>query len=132
MNKKEIRETIMLALDNHTIETPERLDKIVDAFYLLSSKEGGVTEEEIEALADKITTGIGVGQYMDKPPRVANFMLGFKYGQSHSNSVVTEISDEDAYQLLLVGCQLEADELVKEQAIEIVKKMLIKQLTKSK
>lgn len=34
--------------------------------------------KDIEQLAERITTGEGVGQYMDKPPRIANFLLGYK------------------------------------------------------
>jgi hypothetical protein len=34
--------------------------------------------EYIEQLAERITTGEGVGQFMNKPPRIANFLLGYK------------------------------------------------------
>jgi len=30
-----------------------------------------------EQLAEEITTGEGIGKYIDKPPRIANFLLGY-------------------------------------------------------
>ena len=51
------------------------------------------TDKEIEQLAELITTGEGVGQHMDKPPRIANFMLGYKACENepkqHSRGIYT-------------------------------------------
>lgn len=45
---------------------------------LLGSQLNRLDIKEIESLANEITTGEGVGKYMDKPARVANFILGFQ------------------------------------------------------
>lgn len=43
-----------------------------------------------EKLAEKITTGIGIGKFVDKPPRIANFLLGFNAAEQHYLKIIEE------------------------------------------
>lgn len=52
-------------------------------------------QKEIEDLAEKITTGSGVGRFTDKPSRVANFILGYEQGiNALGNRTMAELKDE--------------------------------------
>lgn len=46
-----------------------------------------------EQIAEEITTGVGIGQYTDKPPRVANFLLGWDNCETYYKNIAIKFAE---------------------------------------